>query len=82
MSILSADAWSLPSRRPADVAAAVPQSSSGPSSARQRRGGWSWFGRADERRALRELADNPHLLRDLGLTREQVLGEAARPFWR
>jgi uncharacterized protein YjiS (DUF1127 family) len=31
---------------------------------------------------LREIADDPHLLCDLGLTREQALREAAKPFWR
>jgi len=32
--------------------------------------------------ALRDLAEDKHLLDDLGLTREQVLDEAAKPFWR
>ena len=32
-----------------------------------------------ERRSLRHLDD--HLLRDIGLTREQADEEAARPFW-
>ncbi|MGY2811129.1 uncharacterized protein YjiS (DUF1127 family) [Bradyrhizobium sp. USDA 4506] len=32
--------------------------------------------------ALRAIADDPHLLRDLGLTREQALREASKPFWR
>ena len=32
-----------------------------------------------ERRGLRHLDD--HLLRDIGLTREQAIEEAARPFW-
>jgi len=82
MSILSADALSFPSRRPADAAAAVPQSSSGRSSAWQRHGWWSRFGQRDERRALRDIADDPHLLEDLGLSREQALREAAKPFWR
>jgi uncharacterized protein YjiS (DUF1127 family) len=34
------------------------------------------------RSALRELADDPHLLRDLGVTREDALNEVNRPFWR
>src|SRR5262245_9600666 len=38
--------------------------------------------RSAERRALRELAQQPHLLNDLGLTREQVLREASKLFWR
>ena len=35
-----------------------------------------------EREALRALADDAHLLRDLGLTREQALEQADKPFWR
>jgi len=35
-----------------------------------------------QRAALRDLADDPHLLRDLGLTRKEALDEADRPFWR
>jgi uncharacterized protein YjiS (DUF1127 family) len=40
-----------------------------------------WPERSRQRRALRDLADNKHLLDDLGLTREDALGEANRPFW-
>jgi uncharacterized protein YjiS (DUF1127 family) len=36
----------------------------------------------DQRASLREIADDPHMLRDLGLTREQALAHANRPFWR
>jgi len=43
---------------------------------------WRWLGRQDQRAALRGIADDPHLLRDLGLTREEALREAAKPFWR
>ncbi|WP_439400267.1 DUF1127 domain-containing protein (plasmid) [Bradyrhizobium sp. PMVTL-01] len=35
-----------------------------------------------QRMALREIADDPHLLRDIGLTRDEALREAAKPFWR
>jgi uncharacterized protein YjiS (DUF1127 family) len=35
-----------------------------------------------QRAALRDIADDPHLLRDLGLTREEALEHASRPFWR
>jgi uncharacterized protein YjiS (DUF1127 family) len=35
-----------------------------------------------QREALRAIADDPHLLRDLGLTRQQALEEADKPFWR
>ncbi len=35
-----------------------------------------------QRAALRELADDVHLLRDLGLSREEAIELADRPFWR
>jgi len=44
-----------------------------------------WLGlwaRQRQRLALRDLADDPHLLNDLGLTRQQALEEADKPFWR
>ena len=34
-----------------------------------------------QRKALRDLADDPHLLSDIGMTREQALQEADKPFW-
>ena len=40
---------------------------------------WALHG---QRKTLRDLADDPHMLRDLGLTREQALNEADKPFWR
>jgi len=40
------------------------------------------WARRKQREALRELADDAHLLRDLGLTREQALEEADKPFWQ
>jgi uncharacterized protein YjiS (DUF1127 family) len=42
----------------------------------------AWLVRAVERRALRELAQEGHLLSDIGLSREQALREASKPFWR
>ena len=42
----------------------------------------AWIVRSGERRALRELAEDGRQLNDVGLTREQVLREAAKPFWR
>jgi uncharacterized protein YjiS (DUF1127 family) len=42
----------------------------------------AWIIRSGQRRALRELAEEGRLLRDVGLTREQALGEAGKPFWR
>jgi uncharacterized protein YjiS (DUF1127 family) len=44
-----------------------------------------WFGlwaRQRQRAALRDLAEDQHLLDDLGLTRQQALEEADKPFWR
>jgi uncharacterized protein YjiS (DUF1127 family) len=49
--------------------------------------GWSRFAlrllrcyeRQQQRRALREL--DRHMLRDLGITREQAEAEARKPFW-
>lgn len=39
-----------------------------------------WRQRASDRRHLLELDD--HVLADFGLTRQEVVDEAAKPFWR
>jgi uncharacterized protein YjiS (DUF1127 family) len=42
-----------------------------------------WIARSRQRRRLGELADlNDYLLRDIGVSREEALREAAKPFWR
>ena len=41
-----------------------------------------WAYRARQRAALSDLADNKYLLDDIGVTREQALGQARKPFWR
>jgi len=82
MSILLTDTWSMPPVQAADPATPLHHSSSGTRPAVRRPGWWSWLDRPFQRIALRDIADNPHLLRDLGLTREEALGEAAKPFWR
>jgi uncharacterized protein YjiS (DUF1127 family) len=41
-----------------------------------------WTERRAQRIALRELADTPHLMSDLGLTRARALREAGKPFWQ
>ena len=41
-----------------------------------------WDERRRQRAALRGIADDPYLLHDLGLTREEALDEASKPFWR
>jgi uncharacterized protein YjiS (DUF1127 family) len=42
----------------------------------------AWAERRRQRIALRGLAEIPHLLTDVGLTRAHALDEAAKPFWR
>jgi uncharacterized protein YjiS (DUF1127 family) len=43
-----------------------------------------WFARSRQRRALREIAErnNFHLLKDIGVSQEEALREADKPFWR
>jgi uncharacterized protein YjiS (DUF1127 family) len=42
-----------------------------------------WMDRSRQRSQLRELADlDDDLLRDIGVTREEALREAEKPFWR
>ena len=41
-----------------------------------------WRARSTERRALRELAHESRLLKDVGLSREQAMREASKLFWR
>ena len=59
----------------------------------QRAGGWvvavcgtvaRWLARSRQRRALREIAVNNdfHLLKDIGVSQEEALREAEKPFWR
>ena len=42
----------------------------------------TWDERSRQRAALRDIAGDPHLLADLGLTREEALDQADQPFWR
>lgn len=82
MAILLTDTLSTPPAQGADPATPLHQSSSGTPAGNRLIGWWSWIDRPLQRTALREIADDPRLLRDLGLTREQALHEAAKPFWR
>jgi uncharacterized protein YjiS (DUF1127 family) len=41
----------------------------------------TWMARADQKRALRDPAEEARLLSDMG-TRQQALREAGKPFWR
>jgi uncharacterized protein YjiS (DUF1127 family) len=51
-------------------------------------GGWLrtlglWIDRSRQRRQLGELAElNDYLLKDIGVSREEALREAEKPFWR
>ena len=42
-----------------------------------------WLARSRQRRALREIAVNNdfHLLKDIGVSQEEALREAEKPFW-
>jgi uncharacterized protein YjiS (DUF1127 family) len=82
MSILLTDTLSFPPVQAAEPTTPLHQSSSGTPAAIRRPVWWSWLDRPLRRIALREIADDPHLLSDLGLTREEALLEAAKPFWR
>ena len=43
-----------------------------------------WLARSRQRHALREIAVNNdfHLLKDIGVSQEEALREAEKPFWR
>jgi uncharacterized protein YjiS (DUF1127 family) len=42
-----------------------------------------WIARSHQRRALKETARlNDRLLKDIGVSKDEVLREAAKPFWR
>ena len=59
----------------------------------QRATGWAvaacrtvagWIARSRQRRALREIAvtNDFHLLKDIGVSQDEALREAEKPFWR
>jgi uncharacterized protein YjiS (DUF1127 family) len=81
MSTFITDPYSFPAVQAGGQHARIHQPDCGPAAGPWRR----WLGWAERRRqriALRELADDKHFLSDLGLTREQALREADKPFWR
>ena len=43
-----------------------------------------WIARSRQRQALREIAERNdfHLLKDIGVSQEEALREADKPFWR
>ena len=82
MSTLITDPFSLPFIPAENPLTRLHQSDSGPGPAIGWRGWSGWAARRGQRGALGELAEDKHLLADIGLTREQALEEAAKPFWR
>jgi uncharacterized protein YjiS (DUF1127 family) len=82
MSLLLTDISSILPVRATEAAQPLHQSSSGKQRTVHPPGWWNWLDRPFQRIALRDIADNPHLLNDIGLTRAEALREAARPFWR
>jgi len=82
MCIPLTDTLSIPPLQAAEAATLVHQSASGRLRAIRRPGWWRWLDRSLQRIALREIADDRHLLSDLGLSRDEALREAAKPFWR
>jgi uncharacterized protein YjiS (DUF1127 family) len=41
-----------------------------------------WAARSRQRMALADLVDDDHLLKDIGVSRQDALREAAKPFWK
>ena len=82
MSTMITDFFSFPATPAHDPPARLHPPTSGPAPVIRWRGWSSWAARRRQRRTLRDLAEDEHLLDDLGLTREQALNEAAKPFWR
>jgi uncharacterized protein YjiS (DUF1127 family) len=80
------DFWSLSMptliMRPAGRSASLHQKNLGHATASRWPAWFDLWGRQRQRAALRELVDDPHRLNDLGLTRQQALEEADKPFWR
>ena len=42
----------------------------------------TWIERSNQRKMLRDIAWEGRMLKDIGLTREEALREADKPFWR
>jgi uncharacterized protein YjiS (DUF1127 family) len=82
MSTIIGEAAGFPLTRPLPPNLALHQSNSWQSVTALWRFVQLWAERRAQRHALLELADQRHLLEDIGLTRAEVVREAARPFWR
>lgn len=78
--MLNARFWPFsqsPPNRPADPGLAQRPRGNGD---RMRPNSSGWLMRRWQREELRELSD--HILADIGVTREQVIEEIKKPFWR
>ncbi|MGY3610719.1 MULTISPECIES: DUF1127 domain-containing protein [unclassified Bradyrhizobium] len=82
MSTVARNASPLRLIRPASLLPQLHQENSVQRLGAPGRGLRAWSARRGLRQALRDLADDQHLLADIGLTREEALDEAAKPFWR
>jgi uncharacterized protein YjiS (DUF1127 family) len=82
MSTAFSQAATLPASRQARPAATLHQSNSWREFASPWRVIQLWAQRRAQRHALLELADQKHLLEDIGVTRAEVVREAAKPFWQ
>jgi uncharacterized protein YjiS (DUF1127 family) len=83
MSRHSMQGWAVFSRAVVEVEALNHQSGSSTPRGRRRYTPLFWIERSRQRRRLGELAElNDHLLRDIGVSRDEALREAAKPFWR
>ena len=81
MSTTFSDTPLFPIAGPARIRATLHQSDSWSTIAMPWRVIRLWAARRGQRKALGELAEEQHLLDDIGLTRVQALREAAKPFW-
>ena len=82
MSNYSPQGLTLP-REPAGMLALRQQSASSSSIDAWLRTLGLWIDRSRQRRQLGELAElNDYLLKDIGVSREEALREAEKPFWR
>ena len=82
MSTIFSETSSFPIIRPSPLGQALPQWNSWRPLAAPWRLLQRWVERRAQRHALLKLTDQKHLLEDIGLTRAQVVREAARPFWQ
>lgn len=82
MSTLFSTRTAVPRIRPSPCARAHHQSSSWSRPSWIRAALALWHDRVRQRAELRHIAEDRHLLSDIGISRAQALYEADKPFWR